>query len=70
MVKTITIKDDVYEELIKLKKDRESFSEVIMRILKGKKISLLDFYGVFSDKELWLNIEKEIIEERKKALIR
>ncbi|MEM2473071.1 MAG: antitoxin VapB family protein [Candidatus Bathyarchaeia archaeon] len=70
MVKTITIRDDVYEELAKLKKDRESFSEVILRILKGKKINLLNFYGIFNDKELWLNIEREIMKERKKAVIR
>ena len=70
MVRTITIRDEVYEELVKLKGDKESFSEVIMRALKGKKINLRNFYGIFSDKELWLNIEREIEEERRKAVIR
>ncbi|MEM3607395.1 MAG: antitoxin VapB family protein [Candidatus Bathyarchaeia archaeon] len=70
MVKTITIRDDVYEELARLKGDGESFSEVITRVLKGKKINLMNFYGIFNDKDLWLSIEREIMEERKKAVIR
>ncbi|MEM2122687.1 MAG: antitoxin VapB family protein [Candidatus Bathyarchaeia archaeon] len=70
MVKTITIRDDVYEELARLKEDGESFSEVITRVLKGKKMNLMNFYGIFKDKELWLSIEREIAEERKKAVIR
>ncbi len=40
VVKTITIKDDVYEKLIALKGD-ESFSELIERLIEGNDIEIL-----------------------------
>ena len=40
MVKTITIKDDVYKKLVALKGD-ESFSELIERLIEGKGIEIL-----------------------------
>jgi len=40
MVKTITIRDDVYEKLVALKGD-ESFSELIERLIEGKGIEIL-----------------------------
>jgi|Deesub1362B_J571_1020462.scaffolds.fasta_scaffold00129_11 predicted CopG family antitoxin len=39
--KTLTISEDAYNALKRLKKERESFSDVILRITKGR--SLLDF---------------------------
>lgn len=35
MVKTITIKEDVYKELIKVKSDEESFSDLFERLIKS-----------------------------------
>lgn len=50
--KTLTIMDDVYELLVRNKLENESFSEEIRRIFADKrKRSLMDFYGILSDKE-------------------
>ena len=70
MVKTITIKDEVYRALAELKREGESFSDVIMRIINRKAVDLSRFYGVFTDRDLWHKIEEEIIKERRKTLIR
>ncbi|MBO3754622.1 MAG: antitoxin VapB family protein [Candidatus Brockarchaeota archaeon] len=40
MVKTITINDEAYRALAELKGEGESFSEVIIRILKGREVDL------------------------------
>lgn len=70
MVKTITIKDEVYKALAELKREGESFSDIIMRIINRKTVNLLSFYGAFADKDLWDKIEEEIMKERRKTLIR
>jgi len=60
MVKTITIADDVYAELVKIKGNR-SFSEVIRDLLKtrrGNSDVLLRIFGVLS--------EGEVIEAKRK----
>jgi predicted CopG family antitoxin len=53
MVKTITIADDVYEELVKMKGSK-SFSEVIRELLKKRKGNsdiLIKMLGVLSEDE-------------------
>ena len=53
MVKTITVADDVYNELVKIKGNR-SFSEVIRELLKAKKGNsdvLVKMFGALSEKE-------------------
>jgi len=40
MVKTITIRNDVYEKLVALKGD-ESFSELIERLIEGRGVEIL-----------------------------
>jgi len=46
MVKTITISDDVYEELLKIKGNK-SFSEVIRELLReNNKKYVLKFFGI------------------------
>jgi predicted CopG family antitoxin len=53
MVKTVTIADDVYEELVRIKGDR-SFSEVIRELLKSRKgntDALMKIFGVLSEEE-------------------
>ncbi|WP_290596982.1 MULTISPECIES: antitoxin VapB family protein [unclassified Archaeoglobus] len=53
MVKTVTIADDVYEELVRIKGNR-SFSEVIRELLKSRKgntDALVKIFGVLSEEE-------------------
>ncbi|MCK4319384.1 hypothetical protein KAW38_02325 [Candidatus Micrarchaeota archaeon] len=56
MVRVITIRDDVYSELSKLKKKKGmSFSLAIEYLLKEKRIKsagLMDFAGSLSEKEI------------------
>ena len=70
MVKTITIKDEVYGELSRLKRENESFSDVITKLLRRRRIDLKAFYGAFENKEIWREVEKEILMDRRKATIR
>ena len=69
MSKTITIKNSVYEELKGFKKENESFSEVLDRLIKSqsKKDLLKSLRGSieFEDKEKLLkDIEKKRWEKR------
>ena len=69
MSKTITIKNSVYEELKGFKKENESFSEVLDRLIKSqsKKELLKSLRGSieFEDKEKLLKeIEKKRWEKR------
>ena len=45
-VKTITITEEAYRKLARLKREGESFSDVINRVLSGR--SLLEFAGRLS----------------------
>ncbi len=66
--KTITIKDRVYEELIKIKGEDESFSDLFEKMVRKEKPDLSRFYGVWkmNDRE-WKKIEKAIKERRDSA---
>ncbi|HLH86766.1 MAG TPA: antitoxin VapB family protein [Thermoplasmataceae archaeon] len=69
MSKTITIKNSVYDELKGFKKENESFSEVLDRLIKSqsKKDLLKSLRGSieFGDKEKLLKeIEKKRWEKR------
>ena len=65
MPKTITIKKSVYDELVRFKKENESFSELLDRLVKSqsKKDILLSLRGSmeFEDKGVLL---KEIENKR------
>ncbi|AFL95214.1 hypothetical protein CL1_1011 [Thermococcus cleftensis] len=53
MVKTITISDDVYEELLRIK-GKKSFSELFRELLrerKGNADALRHLYGILSEEE-------------------
>lgn len=49
-VKTITITEEAYSLLRRAKAAEESFSEVIIRITKGRKVDLKKYAGVLSEK--------------------
>jgi predicted CopG family antitoxin len=47
--KTLTIKEEVYRELLRIKRKDESFSELFMRMVKKEKPDFKKFYGSWSD---------------------
>ena len=67
--KNLAIRDEVYRRLAEAKRDDESFSDVIERLLE-KRSSLLSLWGVLADSESMAEIEDEIKEIRKGAIIR
>ncbi len=65
--KTLTISEEAYEALAELKKEGESFTDLIKRItspLRKKKLS--DFIGVLDGKE-FEDFEKAALEARRSA---
>ncbi|MHA1489976.1 MAG: antitoxin VapB family protein [Promethearchaeota archaeon] len=61
--KTIMIQEETYQLLLKLKKENESFNDVIIRLIY-KKQDLTPFFGLLTKKE-GNEIEKAIEEARK-----
>ena len=61
--KTISITEEAYERLRSRKYERESFSDVIYRMTKRKKLS--DFYGMLGEKAA--KMEEAITESRKQT---
>ena len=59
--KTISIMDDVYELLVRNKKEEESFSGELRRLIK-KKGSILDCAG------LWSDLSDKQVEEMEKSI--
>ncbi|ACP54381.1 antitoxin VapB family protein [Saccharolobus islandicus] len=49
MAKTITISEEAYKLLLKEKRDGESFSDVIVRLIKGNRREVMDYAGIWSD---------------------
>lgn len=71
MVKVISLADDAYEELKTMKKEGESFSEVVRRIVeRGKGKSFLSLAGSWKDDKEISKVFDEIIEDRKKVKFR
>ena len=62
--KTITISEEAYEGLAELKKEGESFSELIMRITEPlRKKRLSEFVGIMAGEE-FDDFEKAALEAR------
>jgi predicted CopG family antitoxin len=56
--KNISITEDVYKKLLKIKRDNESFSELFLRLLKIQKNTLDKSFGTWNlseaeKKEIW-----------------
>ncbi|MDG6898100.1 MAG: antitoxin VapB family protein [Nitrososphaerota archaeon] len=67
--RNLAIRDDVYRKLAEAKKDDESFSEVIERLLE-RKGSVLPLWGALASSDALAEIERETKEIRGRALIR
>ncbi len=57
--KTISIKDDVYKLLRDARRDDESFSDVIERLLKKDKTDLSEYFGALKDNPLLDELEED-----------
>ena len=68
MVKVISLSNKAYGTLKSLKGERESFSDVVLKIAnKEKKTSLLEFAGIWKAAPEMDIIFENIIKERSKA---
>ena len=59
--KNISITEDVYNKLLKIKRDDESFSELFLRLLKIQKNTLEKSFGAWNlseeeEKEIWADL--------------
>lgn len=66
-VKSITITEEAYNNLARLKNENDSFSIVINRELGKKKAKLSDFFGIWSD-ETANNVNKFLKEKRRREI--
>jgi len=57
--KTISIRDDVYKSLKDARREEESFSDVIGRLLKKDKTDLSEYFGSLKDNPLLDELEKD-----------
>ena len=69
-MKTITIRDDTYEKLVRLKRDGESFSDVIERLIEQKDFDISRYFGILKDSEVLERILKYSKDFRKSARLR
>jgi len=70
MTKVISLSDDAYSELKKLKKEGESFSDVVLKVTGKERKPLSAFLGKWPVPGELDRIEKELKRERKKAKMR
>ena len=68
-VKNLAIREEVYRKLLSAKADKESFSDVIERLLSGKP-KLSTFSGTFADDKGFSRIEEDIRRVRSATLPR
>jgi len=66
----LTISEEAYEALARMKKERESFTEAILRLTeKNEKGTLLDYVlSLDPDEEFAEELEK-VVEERSKTVV-
>ncbi|WP_456327924.1 antitoxin VapB family protein [Archaeoglobus sp.] len=69
-MKTITIRDDTYEKLARLKRNGESFSDVIERLIEQKDFNISRYFGILKDSEVLEKILEYSKGFRKSARLR
>jgi predicted CopG family antitoxin len=68
--KTISIREDVYSLLSRAKREDESFSEVIERLLSSQRTDLSSYFGALKDDPLLDILEEDSQKIREHARIR
>ena len=66
VVKTITIKKKVYDDLTRIKRDSESFSDLFERLAEKEQPDLARFAGILSKKSAE-ELEKSVKKSREKS---
>ncbi len=69
-MKNISLRDEVYEELSRLKREGESFSDVILRLLRRNRERSLEILKRYAGKLKSSDIEEIIMEERRRFRVR
>lgn len=69
-MKTITIRDDIYKSLRELKRSKDSFSEVIRRLLERKNTDMSTYFGILRDSSKLDEIEEIAANIRESARMR
>ncbi len=58
--KTILIREDLYKNLKSMKREDESFGDVVERqITKKREANLVDFFGVLKDNKVLSGLEED-----------
>ena len=59
--KTVSIREDVYKTLKSMKREDESISDAVERLISYKKreANLVDFFGVLKDSEVLNGLEED-----------
>lgn len=65
-VKTLTITEEAYNTLKRLKRESQSFSQIIIEVTAEKSNSLGKFFGILRDSKKELNEMKEKVKEGRK----
>ncbi len=68
--KTISIREDVYNILASLKKENESFSDVIYKLTKKRKPNLRYYFGGLKDSKAIIEIKEDCKRIRESARLR
>lgn len=67
--KNLAIREDVYRKLLDVKEEKESFSDVIDRLIE-RKGSVMSFAGVLAKDDAVELIESDIKEIRRRTIMR
>jgi predicted CopG family antitoxin len=67
--KNLAVRQDVYMKLLEAKRGKESFSDVIERLLEGKQ-DLMAFAGILAADKDFERIADDIQRVRKKVVLR
>ncbi len=70
MVKVISLSNSAYETISKIKGEKESFSDVILKLAKKKKGSIMDIFGCAKEDKEFIDSLKKAYKERDKEELR
>ncbi len=68
--KTISIREDVYDILARLKRENESFSDVIWKLTKKRKPNLKNYFGGLKDSKAMIEIKEDCKKIRNSVRLR